>query len=373
MSTSFVEAVAIDEVRPHPNADRLEVAVVRGATVVVGKGTFQAGDHAAYFPPDTLIPNELSTRLGVQKYLKHGVYQEGEGASQCRVAGCLLRGQPSFGFLAKIDECLYYDGQSVAYALGDDIGKAIGAKKYEPPVRLTGSECSSEHPLFHKYSEIENYNRYPNAIPEGTPVRITEKIHGTNSRVGIVRVPGEDGQIVWEEMAGSHRVRRKRPVEGQTCEYWEPIFRQGVKDLLEGLRGVFLADSAVILFGEIYGPGVQDMDYGVSPGQRGYRLFDISIDGHYMPWELVEGWCSNAKYGVQAVPLLYKGPFSKDLVEKYTYGPTTIGEPRGAFKGREGIVITPLDDKLSAVLGGRMILKSVSADYLDRKGGQDNE
>ena len=44
-----------------------------------------------------------------------------------------------------------------------------------------------------------------------------------------------------------------------------------------------------------------------------------------------------------------------------------------AFKGREGCVITPLVEQFYAPTGGRLILKSVSADYLDRKGAQDNE
>jgi len=44
-----------------------------------------------------------------------------------------------------------------------------------------------------------------------------------------------------------------------------------------------------------------------------------------------------------------------------------------AFKGREGCVITPQVEQFYAPTGGRLILKSVSADYLDRKGAQDNE
>ena len=45
---------------------------------------------------------------------------------------------------------------------------------------------------------------------------------------------------------------------------------------------------------------------------------------------------------------------------------------KSKFKGREGIVITPVVEAYSEVLRGRMILKSKSADYLDRKNAQDN-
>ncbi len=363
MSTSFVEAVEVDHVRPHNNADRLEVAVVKGAPVVVSKGMFSKGEKAAYFPPNTLIPDSLANKLGVTKYLKHSVYNEGEGASQCRVAGCRLRGEPSFGFLAKLDQILSDEAARLC-DIGLDLSEACGAKKYVPPVRMTGSGLDSEYPLFHRYTDIENYQRYPTAIPQGTPVRITEKIHGTNSRVGIVKVDGE-----WQEMAGSHRVRRRRPEPGTNCMYWEPLTREPVRALLEASKGV--AHSAVIIFGEIYGPGVQDMDYGVPNGQRGFRVFDISVDGQYVGWSQLRDTC--AFYGVETVPLLYEGPFEAAAVATCTYGRTTIGEPRCAFKEREGVVITPLEEQPSAILGGRMILKSVSADYLDRKGAEDNE
>lgn len=361
MSDTFVEVVEIDEVQPHPNADRLEIAVVKGFTVVVGKGAFQPRQPAAYFPPNILIPDALADKLGVTKYLKHAVYAEGEGASQCRVAGCRLRGQPSFGFLADMT-CLAY-GLGII-KVGDNLNEILGAKKYIPPVRVTCSEAASEHPLFHKYTEIDNYRRYPHAIPEGTPVRITEKIHGTNCRVGLVR--HDDDAL--EFMAGSHGLRRKSPLEGRACMYWEPLDSSGVKDLLSGL---IVGAKSVIVFGEVFGSGVQDLDYAMPQGKRGFRVFDISVDGRYLNWIDVVRHCRD--YGLDTVPLLYAGRFCRDDVETLTDGPTTLGTPRSAFKGREGIVITPLEEMFSDVIGGRLILKSVSADYLDRRGAEDNE
>ena len=75
------------------------------------------------------------------------------------------------------------------------------------------------------------------------------------------------------------------------------------------------------------------------------------------------------------VPTLYVGPFSRDIVEIHTYGPTTLAEPKdikSKFKDREGCVITPLVEQRIRGLG-RVILKSVSADYRDRKGAKDIE
>jgi hypothetical protein len=81
-------------------------------------------------------------------------------------------------------------------------------------------------------------------------------------------------------------------------------------------------------------------------------------------------------YEIKVVPVLHIGYFDPKIVEHLTYGDTTVASTdkiRSKFKGREGVVVTPLREQFSQVLGGRMIVKSVSADYRDRKGAEDNE
>ncbi len=219
--------------------------------------------------------------------------------------------------------------------------------------------------MFHQYTDIQNHYRYPDAIPTGTIVRVTEKIHGTNSRVGVVFCEGE-----FAFMAGSHKKNRKKEFESVASLYWKPLEIEGVLNMLNTLCD---GRRNIVVFSEIYGPGVQDTDYGIPAGDIGYRVFDITDDGDYLDWDIVKAMCDNNQ--VELVPLLYKGPFSQKMVEELTSGPTTLVTPEGIkskFKGREGIVITPVVEAYSEILGGRMILKSKSADYLDRKGAEDN-
>lgn len=369
MSTTFVEVVVIDDVRTHPNADKLEVAQVGGTTVVVQKGTFAAGDKAIYFPPDIILPQAVGESLGVAKYLKR--YED-----QCRVAGCRLRGQPSYGFLTTL-ECAFATAGNLAADLlrvGTDVSCYFQAVKYEPPVRGVGGpnhtrginpDAAPDHPAFHKYTDIENYRRYAAAIPEGLWVRVTEKIHGMNTRFGLIN----KGDGEFEFMAGSHKVNWKpHNAKGEMPIWWQMMSENVVK-LLTHLCNEL---HSVIVFGEIYGPGVQDMDYGAGD-DLGFRAFDISVDGRYLDLPITESQCW--AFGVSTVPTLHTGPFIKALIDEYTYGPTQIAPPdsiRSKFKGREGIVFRPVTEQYSDIIGGRMILKSVSADYLDRKGAQDN-
>jgi RNA ligase (TIGR02306 family) len=355
MSNVFVELVAIDEIKPHPNASKLEIAVIKGLQTIVGKDEFKKGQRVVLFPPNILIPQDVSQCLGVQKYLKHA---ELDGIKcQCRVAACRLRGEPSAGFIIPAPDLLR------AHPLGSDVSVMWAAQKYEPPAGHFPGDVAAEDSQFHKYTEIENIWRFPDAFPEGLPVRITEKIHGTNSRVGLILKDGE-----FEFMAGSHRTRRKKPEGEKGCIYWRPLDDEAMLNLLTHLCD---EKHSVIVFGEIYGFGVQDLDYGTKDG---YRVFDISVDGKYLDWDSVTTACK--LFGVETVPLLYIGPYSKELVKQYTYGPTTLCWPediKSSFKDREGCVITPLVEQFYAPTGGRLILKSVSADYLDRKGAQDNE
>jgi hypothetical protein len=131
------------------------------------------------------------------------------------------------------------------------------------------------------------------------------------------------------------------------------------------LRCISEGTKNVVAFGEIYGSKVQFMDYGTF-GSDGYALFDISVDGNYLDWEQVVYYAT--RFCIQTVPVIYSGPFNEDLIERFVDGPTIIGNPvfmRSKFKGREGVVITPLTETYSNILGGRLILKAISCDYLE--------
>lgn len=361
MSTNFVEVVEIDDVKPHPNADRLDIAIIRGATVCVQKGKYARGDKVIYFPADMLIPEAVAEDLGVKQYLKHCTFPGDIRGTQCRIGAARLRGQPSFGFIASFEEAFTDKKAGTAFHVGENVNHFFDAYKYEPPLRLGPGDSAREHPLFHRYTSIEYIHRFPDAFTEGTPVRVTEKIHGTNNRAGVIRENDE-----WTYMAGSHRVQRKQPEEGHRSIYWEPLEKKAVLNVLNHLCD---EKHNVVMFGEIYGHGVQDMDYGREG--HDYAVFDITVDGVYLDWDEVATVCE--QFGVETVPLIYLGPYSKRMLDHFTDGCSLAGYHTGEFKGREGVVVTPLKETYYAPTGGRLILKSVSADYLSRKDGSDNE
>ena len=356
MSDTPIEVTRVVAIQPHPNADRLEIATVLSTQFVCQKGSLEEGDLVVYFPPDVMIPEETAEKLGVRDYLKHGVYPGDMLKTKCRISAIRLRGVASFGFGLPLNNLeVFARIGSVGLYPGQDLSRHFQAEKYQPPDPKTGGDTQRQPGAFHTYTNIQHYYKYSKALIAGTPVRITEKLHGTNSRVGAVR---DDG---FEFMCGTHHRRVRGDVKfARRSIYWEPL----TNDMAEMIEFIAInGQHDVIVFGEIYGRGVQKMDYGCE-AVKGYCVFDISIDGEYQDWADVKAYCD--LYNIPTVPLLYAGPFSPDLVDKFVNGPTTIAEPNDIlckFKGREGIVITALEETYSYKLQGRLILKAVSADY----------
>lgn len=97
MSTLRIEAVTVDAVEPHPNADKLDVVTIGGYKVCDQKGKYNVGDTVGHFPPDILLPPYTAHRLGIANYLKDAIYPGDFKKSKCRVGAIRLRGVPSFG------------------------------------------------------------------------------------------------------------------------------------------------------------------------------------------------------------------------------------------------------------------------------------
>jgi RNA ligase (TIGR02306 family) len=383
-SEHIVEVCRIDEVRSHDKADKLELAVIKGWQVVVPKDKYKAGDIVIYVPPDSILTQELSDRIGVTQYLDKG-----------RVRAIKLRQEPSFGLIMDNMDNL---------PEGTDVKAKYNIKKYEPPVRheSTGRGAPRErsiknHPLFHKYSSPQNLRYFTEVFVPGEEVYISEKVHGCNARVGII-----DGE--W--MAGSHEVQRampfnlklehlKRTSKYKYCKalavesikrlgqrvlalfkkryhkasftelsrYWMPYTMPEVRALIEDLSK---AHKQVILYGELYGKDIQKLDYGIPNGQLAFRTFDLLVDGKYVNWLEFKAQCD--AFNVPRVPELYVGPYSLEVIKSHAKGNTTVA---GAKHLREGIVVRPVIERTHPKVG-RVILKYISDAYLLWKDGKED-
>lgn len=246
--------------------------------------------------------------------------------------------------------------------LGDDLTDELGVIRWEPevPTKLSG-DLVSEPGNFQKYTSIENWKNFPIIFAEGDLVRITEKIHGTNFRFGHVSADGRvDGEHTY--CVGTHRTARAK--DGKNL-YSQTSVQLDLEAKIGTLVHRFSPEQNFVIFGEIFGRGVQDLTYGLNQTTN-LRIFDVLVNHVYQPWEVVEEVAFHL--GVKTVPLLYRGPYSEAIaLSLRDGGGTTIS---GGNHMREGIVVTAEPESFHPEIG-RKILKFISDEYLLRSGATD--
>ena len=323
----------VEEVKPHPNADRLELVEVLGWQVVCGKGLRKSGQKCVYIQPDSLLTDFWAEQWEVKQYLK--------GPEKNRVGQIRLRGEPSFGFIVEADDESWEDGK--------DVADFYEITKYEPPVKTSCGDAETPHELFPKYTDIENLRNFPIVFEKGEEVVATEKLHGTNCRLGMINgIP----------MAGSMELRRKMPEnenDWKSNTYWFPWTISPVKTMLEELSKLH---RQVIVFGEVYGTSIQKgYDYDTLQGHVGFKVFDILLDGRFVDHGALVDIC--CQFCVEVAPVLYRGPFSLEAIKNVADGPTTIGD--GHI--REGVVVRPIKERRHPSVG-RLVMKYLGDEYL---------
>jgi RNA ligase (TIGR02306 family) len=342
MSTIKVEVCEILEIKPHENADALELATVQGWQMCVKKGAHQPGDLVVYFEQGTVMNRAVADRLNVATYLSEKTDINGDRVLV--VHRIKLRGEPSFGLIILPEPGM---------KLGDDVAEFYQASKYFPPVKAQAGDADTDALLFPKYTNLENMRSYPNLFTVGETVIATEKIHGTNCRVGYV---WEDGEEQPTFMAGSRTLRRRQPAEPELMTantYWFPHTLTSVKNLLAELQSQDY--KQVILYGEVYGQGIQAYTYGAN--RMSFRAFDLLLNGKYVDYDVFKDLCD--RHQVERVPLVYEGAFSLEVIKGLSDGDSLVG---GAH-GREGVVVKPIVERFT-LQGGRLILKYIGDRYL---------
>jgi RNA ligase (TIGR02306 family) len=374
MSDYKVPLTKIINITSHSGADRLEIAWVYGFQIVVTKNKYKIGDKVLYIPIDSLLPEYLESRL----------FPEGSKIKlhNHRVKQIKIRGLASQGMIvdyADVEE--YFDSMPDYPVLEEDMSETLGITKYEPPQpgfaqtigKSRNRNKKHEHPLFHKYNGLDSIKWFPDLFLENEEVVIQEKCHGTNARISILPFSAN----TWykklkkffllvpkvENCYGSNNV----DISAATAYkgfYGEDIYGKCFNslDVFSKLK------VGEIVYGEIIGPGIQK-NYSYSLTEHHFVVFDVKTlqpDGKFkwMTPNEVEFFCKDR--GFEFVPVIYRGPYNKELAYSLTKG-SSLYDPN--TKVREGIVIKASENY--DVDGNKKALKWVSEDYLSDNNNTD--
>lgn len=392
--------VAIDEIRPIPNYDRVEHARVGGWWVVVKKDQFKVGDPAIYIEVDSRVPEKEPFMFLEKKHFKvktqkmckvlsQGLLMAAEDFGWTKetsyVEGCVAVKDDKGNFHNTANESMFVTKLlEIVYATEEDNKrKASSIDKYKkmaqrrPDIfKQSWARWMMKHewgkkvmflffgkkkdkkggwPSWVKKTDEERCQNMPWLFPGNDEFWFaTEKVDGTSTTFTLKR--GKRGKN--EFVVCSRNVAFETPDKDcyyNNNVYWEMAQKYNAKRVLEQLLARSEKIDFVTIQGETYGEGIQKRTYGIKG--RDFKAFNLIFgwkDGTVMRLDPREMKCVLDKLGVPTVDIVdsnFKIPETCEELLKIATGPSMID---GGM--REGLVFRDRN--------GEKSFKAVSNEFL---------
>jgi RNA ligase (TIGR02306 family) len=304
----------ISEIKPHPNADKLDLAKVLGYTCIVEKGKYTAGDAVVLIQPDTVLPDESWAEM----FKKRGN----------RVKAMKLRGVYSFGIVMPLTT-FFDDVKSIMDTTpGIEVSHLIGVTKYEAPVP---QQLDAKGPLPFGLNKTDE-ERFQNflELPFGEVVDVTLKVDG-QSATYYCHKDRQTGE--WHAGICSRSLELKPECDNN---YTRIDRKYGIlNNLMDYCK---FHDVSLALRGEIYGNNIQS--YATNPHSKlpldfaAFNVYNFDTFSYEGPQN--DHYYQNVcrKIGVPVVPNIGGQMLTQDLIKHYA---EDISEIDG--KPFEGVVI----------------------------------
>ncbi len=401
---AYEAIVARVHTRPHPNADRLLLGTVAGSQVVVGKDTVD-GELGVFFPtdgqlsPDMCAANNLYSEVALTKLMEQeiikgwranvtdGPAKFGFFSDKRRVRAQSFRGEKSDGFWCPLSYFKwtgavvdvigdYRPGDGDQFVLkglneGDTFTELNGlpiCNKYETQATRNARSSAKigkrqhDNKCFPKHSDTVQFRFVADKIPADAVCYITEKLHGTSGRYGLVLddrdlqpwhgfvnrmlrrmglsplfaereyryLNGSRNVILEKSVGGGYygsNEFRHRAVENLTLRKGEVIYFEIVGSIPRSvLTDTMRTECRYIMdpqpvkeelkhLSKQYGP-MMVYKYGCAEAEQKmfvYKIISMNEDGEgvELSWPQMVRRCG--ELGLQTVPLL-KGPFTPHLL-----------------------------------------------------------
>jgi hypothetical protein len=406
---SYKAIVARIYTRPLPGADKLVIGSCGNYQVVVGIAT-KDGELGVFFETDGQLSPEFAQANDLirRKNLETGLPEGGMFEDNRRVKSLKLRGCRSEGFWTSLDSFKYTGADLSQLKEGDQFDELNGhpiCNKYYTPATLNrqgrGKKgmIQRDNPMFKKHIETGHFKRESQAIPAGSLIIISEKLHGTSQRVGRVLeetaiqrswIGGLLAKVMgwpthkkeWTTLVGTRNVILRSP--DSKGYHGSEQFRF---DVVNGLT----LHQGEVLYGEVVGynsggspimsphstAGLKDKsltkefgntityDYGCLPGQCKfyvYRITQVNDEGHVveLSWFGVRKRCR--ELGLETVPVLDILYYSPHPEQSFLY----------TKEGIEGAVtaLTEFHDgkPLKSIMDGKTLREGVVVRYESEHG-----
>lgn len=381
----------IKNIKPHPNADRLNIGECFGNLVVIGK-EYTEEELYVYFPVDGQLSEEFADKNNlIRKKDENGNNIGGYLEANRAVKAIRLRGERSDGLVLPLNT-LSYTGAKLekleeGFAFSCLNNKEI-CKKYIPRrnssySRPLGSKTRKKKapiaPLFAEHADTAQLAYNLGAFKAGQVIEISLKIHGTSQRTAHLPVLKgyrrnvidylfrKEGKAIYDYgyVSGTRRTVLE-DYKGGYCG--DNTFREQHSKVFEGklkhgetvyyeVAGFTTDGTPIMGSGKVpkeaqaeYGKSMT-FSYGCESGESKlwvYRMTYTTPEGEVIEYSphLIRFRC--AEIGVQAVPVFEKfiipegvdaGEYVKRKAEQYYEG----ADPIGKTHVREGVVVRIVD------------------------------
>lgn len=401
MHNGFV--VKVEKLRPHSNADRLQIATFFGSDTCVGLDV-KVGDIGLYFPCDLQLSEEFCDHNHLCRTKADGTKDTGYLERDKRnVKAIRLRGEKSDGIYVPISALNYcFENNVIANLSVGDVVKVVNGHsicdKYIPRgnhahgspnhVSRTRRKGMSLAPTFAEHVDTEQLAYNLGAFKPGDEIEITLKMHGTSHRTGYLPVFKGFKRTIWDRLFGRKGKAiyeydyvsgtRRTVLNGYDGGYYgSNAFREQYHKLFEGKlqKGEtvyaeivgFIDNGTPIMadgknkslgkeFVEKYGEKTV-FSYGCEPGKSDIYVYRMTVTNEegfaveYSP-DFMRYRCE--QMGVKCVPVFTKcilhdydlendertaGEVVKDIAELFYDG----SDPVGKTHVREGVVVRILN------------------------------
>lgn len=317
----------ISEIKAHPNADAIELAIIDGWQCVVKKDEFVKGQLIVYFEIDSWIPTDIAPFLSKGKSPREFENVRGE-----RLRTIKLRGELSQGLVLSRDVLMLSfissDLEEMPLNEGTDVTELLGVKKWERPLaaNLRGV-CRGNFPSFIRKTDQE---RIQNLI--GKILNIPE-LHN-DVYEATLKIDGSSCTFYYNngQVGVCSRNLDLKTDESNEGNAFVKMFKQ-----LDMCAKLVALGRNIAIQGELYGVGINGNWEGL-PDHR-FALFDIwDIDAQsYMAAPERYEICKTLK--LEHVPIIYSITGLMDNLQDFL---TFANRPSILNKIAEGIVFKSL-------------------------------
>jgi RNA ligase (TIGR02306 family) len=272
----------ISEIRNHPNADKLDLAVIDGWQLVTAKDNgFAAHDTVLYCEIDSWLPNEVAPFLSKGKEPR-----EYNGVKGERLKSIRLRGELSQGLILPLDVL----PSGYQFEEGQDVSELLNIQKWERPLnpQLAG-QAKGYFPSFLRKTDQERiqnqFKRMEQKHFEDT-YEVTLKLDGSSMTVyynnGEFGVCSRNLELKIDENPDNAFVKKAREL--------------GIENILR-TYGKNLA-----IQGELWGSGINGNWEGINHHE--FSVFDIYDIDEQKYWSAPDRLNICTAFGLQHVPVI---------------------------------------------------------------------